>query len=179
MAPPWLVDAVTLQHFGSIERLSVLCQFLQPSDGPRWTDQVWSEILASYHRSEACRNVLACRDLGQPAAVADLLVQVMRIQVELGGGGISGVDHLGEAECIAVAEQLGGGVVTDDNSAYDLIDKRLGSARVRDTIDVLRDLVRTGELDASDAKLLADAIRNNGRHLRRVHPITLTSSYFS
>jgi len=103
----------------------------------------------------------------------------MRVQIELDGGGDAGEDHLGEAENIVLAEELSGGVIIDDNSAYDLINKRLGSARVHDTIHVLRALVHAGVNDASEAKRLVDAIRNNGRHLWRVHPRTITEDYFS
>jgi len=102
----------------------------------------------------------------------------MRVQIRLGGGGSLGEDHLGEAESLVLADELGRGVITDDNSAYDFIAKRLGSARVKDTVDVLRALVASGEIDAAEAKQIADAIRNNGRHLRRVHPSTLMEDYF-
>lgn len=100
------------------------------------------------------------------------------MQIALGGGGDSGLDHLGEAECIVLADLEHCGVITDDNAAYDLVERRLGPERVHDSIDVLRASVRAGRIDASEARLLADAIRNTGRHLRRIHPMTLLSDYF-
>ncbi|WP_146220994.1 hypothetical protein [Mycolicibacterium moriokaense] len=139
-----------------------------------------SEVLAGMHASEACREVLACASLDSPYVVPGaLLTAVFRTQVALGGGGASGGEHLGEAECIVMAEQFQCGVITDDGAAYDLVEKRLGSARVHDTVDVLRALVRSRSLLPSDAKMYADAIVNNGRHLRRTHPRTVDVSYFT
>lgn len=78
-----------------------------------------------------------------------------------------------------MAEEFHCGVITDDNSAYDLAAKRLGPARVHDTVDVLRALVRSGSLQPAEAKMHADAIVNNGRHLRRAHPRTVLDDYFT
>jgi len=176
----WFADAVTLQHFGSIGRLSHLCEFLTAGSPPYWTVAVRDEVLAGMNTSEACREVLACADLGSPQVVpATLLSAVFRTQVALGGGGASGDEHLGEAECIVMAEHFQCGVITDDNAAYDLAEKRLGSARVHDTVEVLRALVRSRSLLSSEAKMHADAIVNNGRHLRRTHPSTIFESYFT
>jgi hypothetical protein len=177
VAPRWFVDAVTLQHFGSIGLLSVLCEFLRTGNPPYWTKAVQSEVLAGMSTSQACREVLSCPDLGSPHEVT-MLKKVFRAQIELGGGGDSGDEHLGEAECIVMAEHFNCGVITDDNAAYDLAEKRLGYARVHDTVDVLRALVRSGSLRPSEAKMHADAIVNNGRHLRRIHPRTVFDDYF-
>jgi hypothetical protein len=176
----WFTDAVTLQHFGSIGRLSFLCEFLTAGDPPYWTTAVRDEVLAGMATSEACREVLACADLGSPHVVpAALLSAVFRTQIALGGGGASGDEHLGEAECIVMAEHFQCGVITDDNAAYDLAEKRLGSARAHDTVDVLRSLVRSGSITPGEAKMHADAIVNNGRHLRRIHPRTVFDDYFT
>ncbi|PZS16023.1 MAG: hypothetical protein DLM57_11520 [Pseudonocardiales bacterium] len=173
------MDAVSLQHFGSIGRLSILCLFLAEGSPPYWTSAVHSEVLAGMNSSEACRDVLACPDLGRPHEVPmTMLKAVFRTQIALGGGGDTGDEHLGEAESIVMAEHFHCGVITDDNAAYDLAEKRLGSARVYDTVDVLTTLVRSGSLPAAEAKMHADAIVNNGRHLRRVHPRTIFEDYF-
>lgn len=174
----WLVDSVTLQHFGSVDQMSVLIKFLTRSSPPRWTDQVKSEVLAGID-TERCRLVLQCAELGQPEPLPDeLFANVFKMQRALGGGGESGEDHLGEAECLVLAEVNGWGLITDDNAAYDLASKRLGAARVKDTVGVLQALVASGDLEAFQAKQLADAIRNNGRYLRRVHPPTLVEDDF-
>lgn len=179
MSQGWLCDAVTLQHFASVGRLSLLCSFLGQGNPPYWTAGVRDEVLAAYQTSEPCREILGSPELGTPKVLdGDLRSRVARAQVRLGASRISLEDHLGEAESYVLADELGYGVITDDNSAHDLIGKRLGSARVLDTVEVLRMLVRRGDIDAHEATLIANAIRNNGRHLLRAHPPTLTEKYF-
>lgn len=173
-----LVDSVTLRHFGSIGRLSLLVGFLRSTEPPYWTSAVHSEVLAGFD-NEACQEVLGCADLGSPMNVApEDLRDVLYAQVALGGGGPSAVEHLGEAECLVLADRRNCGVVTDDNAAHFMIERQLGPERVHDTVDVLRWCVRHHLIDAWEAKVAADAIRNNGRHLRRVHPSTVTAEYF-
>ncbi|MFC9687261.1 hypothetical protein ACFTSF_01875 [Kribbella sp. NPDC056951] len=179
MAERWYADTVTLQHFAHAGRLSVLVNYLITFDPPYWTRAVHSEVLAGYESNEACRDILASSTLASPADIPpEHLVAVFQTQIALGGGGVSGLDHLGEAECIVLADVEHCGVITDDNAAYDLVSRRLGPERAQDTIDVLRASVRAGRIDASEAKQVADGIRNTGRHLRRIHPMTLLSSYF-
>lgn len=179
MAERWYVDAVTLEHFASVGRLSVLLDFLTAFEPPYWTRAVHSEILAGFQRNASCAEILASPALGAPADVLpEHLTSVFQTQVALGGGGDSGIDHLGESECLVLADLEHCGVITDDNSAYDLITKRLGPERVHDTVEVLRACVRAGRIDAFEAKQIADDIRNIGRHLRRVHPMTLLGDYF-
>jgi hypothetical protein len=179
LAERWYVDAVTLEHFANVGRLGVLTDFLAAFDPPYWTQAVRSEVLAGYASNEACRDILASSALAGPADIPpELLVDVFQTQIALGGGGSSGEEHLGEAECMVLADLEHAGVVTDDNDAYDLVERRLGPERAHDTIDVLRAAVRVGRIDTSEAKQLADGVRNLGRHLRRVHPPTLLSDYF-
>lgn len=179
MAERWYVDAVTLEHFASLGRLSLLIQFLTSFAPPYWTRAVHNEVLAGFERNEACSEILASSALASPVDIApEHMGDVFQTQIALGGGGDSGLDHLGEAECIVLADLEHCGVITDDNAAYDLVERRFGPQRIHDTIDVLRDLVRAGRIDPSEAKLLADSIRNTGRHLRRTHPMTLLAEYF-
>lgn len=179
MGERWYVDAVTLQHFACTGRLSTLLDFLCTFDPPYWTRAVHSEVLAGFESNEGCADILASSALAGPVDISpEHMLDVFQMQIALGGGGDSGLEHLGEAECIVLADLEHCGVVTDDNAAYDLIEKRLGSERAHDTVDVLRACVRAGRIEASEAKLLADSIRNTGRHLRRSHPMTLLSDYF-
>ncbi|TCC20726.1 hypothetical protein [Kribbella speibonae] len=179
MAERWYADTVTLKHFAHVGRLSVLTDFMTSFDPPYWTRAVHSEVLAGYESNESCRDILASSALASPADIPpEHLVDVFQTQIALGGGGVSGLEHLGEAECIVLADVEHCGVITDDNDAYDLISRRLGPERAQDTIDVLRASVRAGRIDASEAKQIADGIRNAGRHLRRVHRMTLLSNYF-
>lgn len=128
-----------------------------------------------------CDVVLSAAFLGLPHEIPlAALPEIYRIQVALSSGRRpAGAQHLGEAEGIYLADKLNGEFVTDDNAAYDLAVKRLGPARVLDTVDLLRECVKHREMTASEAQHVADAIRNSGRSLRRVHPFTLTAEYFN
>jgi hypothetical protein len=179
MTSPRLTDAVTLRHFGCIERLSVIEQVLDRYPLPRWTESVRSEILAGIGQPE-CNNVLAATFLGDPATIelADM-AGVLKIRVALDDGTRHSMAHLGEAESIYLADKLGGAFVTDDNAAYDFARRRLGDRRVLDTVELLREAVAIGVLTAGEAQQVADAIRNSGRKLRRGHPSTFTPAYFA
>jgi hypothetical protein len=177
---PRIFDGVTLRHFGAIEQLSLLAARVKGYPLPRWTRAVRSEVLAGLGRPD-CDAVLGASFLGLPFEVAYAdLGAVFRLQVALRGGPS---DHdssrdLGEAESIFVADQLNGAFITDDAAAYDFARRRLGSSRVFDTVDLLREAVRLGDLESSEAQHVADAIRNTGRYLRGVHPATWSASYF-
>lgn len=180
MIGPRLLDAVTLRHFGVTEHMGVLKHVLSTCPAPYWTDTVRSEILAGIGQPD-CNNVLSASFLGTPhqILVADM-AEVMRIQIVLseGKGRRRPAEHLGEAEGIFLADKLNGSFVTDDFAAYELASRRLGDCRVLDTVDLLRETVVTGYFTASEAQQVADAIRNNGRQLRRGHPLTFTAKYF-
>ncbi len=148
---------------------------------PRWTETVRSEVLAGIGRPE-CDAVLAAAFLGQPYEVSTGdLFEVFTLQVALRDPTDDEHDparDLGEAETIFAADRLNGEFVTDDGAAYDFARRRLGPNRVFDTVDLLREVVAHGDITSYEAKLVADAIRSSGRHLRRVHPTTLIAAYF-
>lgn len=180
-AGPRIIDSVTLRHFGAIERLSFLEARVVGFPTPRWTDTVRSEIWSGMQQPD-CAAVLEARFLGPPYEVCqDDLYGVLRLQVALNDDAArAGEDlrDLGEAESIYVADKLNGAFITDDAAAYDFARRMLGSNRVLDTVDLLREAVGDGELSSSEAQHIADAIRNTGRHLRRVHPLTWAAVYF-
>lgn len=179
MTGPRIIDAVTLRHFGCIERMSILALRTQDRPLPRWVDAVKEEIWNCMGLPE-CDAVLSSGFLGQPyeiplaefRSVYELQVALNDLQEP------AGIKHRGEAESIHAADVLGGDFVTDDNDAYDVAVGHLGPARVFDTVDLLREAVARGELGSSEAQHVADAIRNSGRHLRYVHPATLTAADF-
>jgi len=176
-AEPRLVDAVTLRHFGAVHRMDVLEARLQGYSHPRWTEAIQDEILR-YIDEDDCATVLASGFLGTPYHIPDeAFAEVFRLQIALGGG-TDALQNLGEAEAYWVADHKNGTLITDDYAAFDLAVKNLGSNRVMDTIDILREAVRAEDLDPSEAQHIADAIRNSGRHLRAGHPPTLTADYF-
>lgn len=128
-----------------------------------------------------CDEVLAFGWLGQPQApdTADLRA-IVPIQRGFNDGRppVHRGQHAGEAECLHFARKLDGMVVTDDNIAYDTVRRSLGVTRVQDTIDILRDAVVMADITEAEAFLIANTIRNSGRHLRRCHPATLPQDYF-
>lgn len=173
-----VVDAVSLRHFGVVDQLSVLEQVLSPFSSPCWTESVRSEILAGFGNPD-CNNVLRASFLGDPIQIPlQNMATVLKLQIQLGGGTHQPTAHLGEAESIFIAEQSNGAFITDDFAAYNFAQKRMGDNRVFDTVDLLREAVVSTFLSPSEAQQIADGIRNSGRHLRRGHPKTFTSSYF-
>ena len=172
----WLVDSVTLQTFGTIEALSTLVSFLDPKQPSAWTVGVRDEVLAGIEH-EGCQEVLRCAELGAPLQVPDsLTMSVHTARVALGGTALDKL-HQGEAECLVLATEYGGGVITDDSAAYAMI-RRRGRPPVLDTVEVLRELVRSEQIDAYTAKRLVDALKGAGRNLRRGYPSTFTVNDF-
>ena len=180
MTIPYLCDAVTLRHFGTVSRLDILatrCIFLDP---PHWTQAVADEIREAAQLGQpGCRAILAASWLSIPIAPEyEDLKEIVRLQIGLNDGRRPPTAHAGEAEGIYFAAKLGGCFVTDDNGAYDFALHRLGLGRVHDTVDLLREAVTYGDLDDGEALNVVNAIRNSGRSIRRVHPNTLLRSYF-
>jgi hypothetical protein len=176
---PYLCDAVTLRHFGAIRRLDILETRYGHLDPPHWTQAVADEIRAAAAMGPGCFAILAAPWLSTPVAPqAHDLRGILQLQIGLNEGRRPPTEHAGEAEGIYFAEKLGGHFVTDDNGAYDFAARRLGLGRVHDTVDVLREAVASGDMDAGEALNIANAIRNSDRDLRRVHPSTLLPHYF-
>jgi len=180
MASPLLHDAVTLRHFATCQLLSLCSSLHSVLPLPRWTEAVRDEVQrgAALGRSD-CAAILAAGWLGAPVIPsASHQRGIYRIRVALNGSRFPPTSDAGEAESIFFAEQMGGSIATDDNAAYAFAERRLGGGRVLDTVDILRAAVRGGHARPADAVTAAVTIRRAGRHLRRVHPATLTEIYF-
>lgn len=106
------------------------------------------------------------------------LAEVFRIRRSIALDESESLLHLGEAESICIADYFNGTVITDDGDAFLYAERNLGSNRVLDTVDLLREAVAAEELNPYEAKQIADGIRNSGRYLRPGHPPTLTAEYF-
>jgi hypothetical protein len=179
MAQPRLVDAVTLRHFGVVNRMEVLGARLVDCPQPRWTDAVRDEILEHMDEDD-CSAVLAADFLGSPYRIPmNKLSEVFRIRKGISDEDGDSARHLGEAETIWVADHVNGTVLTDDFDAYHTAEKLLGSNRVMDTVAILSEAVKADEIDTNEAKQIFDGIRNSGRHIRPGHPPTVTADYFS
>ncbi|MHB1129131.1 MAG: hypothetical protein ACYC06_03690 [Ilumatobacteraceae bacterium] len=182
MSGPVIHDAVTLNHFGALNRLDILESRHGGLPEPRWTEAVHEEIrkgasIAQVH----CQRVLAVTWLGEPASISvEYLVEVQNLRIALNDFGPTTQTHLGEAESILLAEIHDGIFVTDDNAAYDFAQRRgnLGTGRVKDTVDVLRESVAMGEISKGQAADLASQLETHDRFLRRVHNGKLAPRYF-
>jgi len=179
MTEPYLCDAVTLRHFGTIGRLDILETRHGHLDPPHWTEAVADEIKAAAGSDPGCAAVLAASWLSAPVVPEPSdRMGILDLQIGLNDGRRPPTAHAGEAEGIYFAQKLRGRFITDDNGAYDFAVHRLGPGRVFDTIDILRDAVASHDMNSGEALIVANAIRNSGRSLRRVHPSTLPRRYF-
>jgi hypothetical protein len=176
-----LYDAVTLRHFGTIERLEILAARCLYLDRPHWTQAVYDEITEAANIGRpGCRAIVNAVWLAEPVEPENAdLKGIYQIHVGLNEGHRPPIKHIGEAEGIYFAEKLNGRFVTDDNGAYDFALHRLGEGRVFDTVDLLREAVGYGEMDDGQARNVANAIHSSGRDLRRVHPSSFARGYFA
>ena len=179
---PVVHDAVTLRHFAAVGRLDILwaCHAHRPE--PRWTEHIHAEIESAMLAGETyCSDILDETWLGDPVApsVAEL-GHVYRLQVGLNAGMQPPEGDRGEAEGIYIAEKLGGQFATDDNNAYDFARRRssLGPGRVIDSVQILRSAVANGDISATEACNIANAIEDAGRSLRPVHRRARGPNYF-
>ena len=179
---PVVHDAVTLRHFAVVGRLDVLqtCHGHRPE--PRWTEGIHTEIKSAQHEVDShCADILRATWLGPPAEVtAAELADVYRLQVGLNDGRQPPTGHRGEAEAIYFAEKLNGQVATDDNGAYEFARRRssLGPGKVIDSIHILRTVVANGDLTASEADRIANAMEDAGRSFRPIHRGPKGADYF-
>ena len=179
---PVLHDAVTLRHFAAAARMDVLrsCHGHRPE--PRWTEGIRTEIESAANGGEShCSDILREGWLGTPAAPSVTeLADVYRLQVGLNAGREPPKGDRGEAEGIYFAEKHDGQFATDDNHAYEFARRRpsLGSGRVMDSIHILRTAVADGDLTATDAHRIANAMEDAGRSFRPTHRGTRMPDYF-
>lgn len=176
---PVLFDTVTLLHFGTVARLDVLEARFGSRPEPRWTEAVFDEVEAGRGFAASDAVLAAQAWLGIPIAPSSRdHAGIHTLHVGLNEGRRPPTSHFGEAESIYFADARNGKFVTDDNDAYTFAARKLGVGRVMDTIEVLQECVAMAEVPAAEAVNIANGVRNAGRHLRRVHPATLTVAYF-
>jgi len=182
MARPVLHDAVTLNHFGSVDRLDVLRGRHAHLDEPRWAEEVKCEIENGVNiRNPQCQRVLDQDWLGEPFEILPKDQKAfLFIWIGLNEGRRPPEQHRGEAESIFLAEAHGGKFLTDDNGAHDFASKRpnLGIARVIDSVDVLREAVEMEDITAELASEIATQMEDADRSLRPLHRGNISPSYF-
>lgn len=163
-----LYDSVSLQHLAVARLLKILEGIHGGRAEPRWVTVVRDEVANGVAVHSHCRDVLAFKWLGIPAAASDLK-EVFRIQRALSSQGDAPSAHLGEAMSIVLAEELGGNFVTDDRAAYDYSYRRvnLGVGRVWDTCSLLDTALSVGEITQVQFKQAHVEILAAARHLRK------------
>lgn len=189
MPPGVLFDTGTLRNFAACDALDLLRRICGEWEGPYWVEAVQAEVRrASIHKQgrerTQCRYILSTIHgawLGEPIEPeVDGQRQIFAIRTALASGlGGHAMEHLGEAQSIWVAEQVGARFATDDGPAFDFAARRLGSARVVDTVQLLRHGVGNGALTSAEACDHAQRMRAMDRILRPGHPAPLRPSDFT
>lgn len=166
---PWIIETTVLSAFALAGRLDILRDLY--GSRAMWTLVVHDELVRGIRSEPRLGDAVIAGWLGEPQPVFDVTrVEELRLRL---GGRAENRQHLGEATCIALAEQRGAGVLLDDRDA-----KRLAetcSLPTRTTISVLKMSVRKGKLsDREASELVANLIDRYGRRLPR-----LSAEYFS
>lgn len=176
-----LIDATTLRNFSCCDLLPLLETVGALMPGPHWTDAVRGEIeLGRDLGRPECPAILIQTWLDEPVVPdADQQKGVMSLWIALNRGKKPPKRHAGEAQSIFFAEQFQGSFATDDNGAHAFAERRLGAGRVHDTVDILKIAVGDGLISPEEAVGAVKTIRAAGRHLRRIHPPTITAAYFT
>jgi predicted nucleic acid-binding protein len=159
----WILETTVLSAFALADHLNLLRDLY--SHRAMWTLVVHDELIRGIREEPRLGDAVAADWLGEPQSVFDV-ARVEDLRLRLGGHAGDG-RHLGEATCIALAEQTGAGILLDDRDA-----KRLAEALkipTGTTLSVLTVAVGEGRISAEQAsELVADLIDRHGRRLPRL-----------
>jgi predicted nucleic acid-binding protein len=157
--PVWVLDAMSLIHFGRADRLAVLRDLLV--DKECWTTQVVVQEL-----SQGAAAHPAMRDVGDAdwlkVAQLDSLEEIKLFAQWVRRLG-SGERDLGEASVFAAAEIRSATAITDDQAAVRVA--RTYGLNVHGTIWLLADACRDGKHSEPAAGSLIDVLRATGLRL--------------
>jgi predicted nucleic acid-binding protein len=157
--PVWVLDAMSLIHFGRADRLDVLRDLLV--DKECWTTQVVVQEL-----SQGAAAHPAMRDVGDAdwlkVAQLDSLEEIKLFAQWVRRLG-SGERDLGEASVFAAAEIRSATAITDDQAAVRVA--RTYGLNVHGTIWLLADACRDGKHSEPAAGSLIDVLRATGLRL--------------
>lgn len=155
----WVLDAMSLIHFGRAERLDVLRDLLV--DKECWTTQV---VLEELSQGAAVHPELTSVDTSDWLNVAqlDTLDEIRLFALWVSRIG-SGERDRGEASVFAIAELHSATAITDDQEAVRVA--RTYSLDVHGTIWLLAGACRDGKLSERAAGNLIDALRATGLRL--------------
>lgn len=161
--PAWILETTVLSAFALAGRLDIL----RARYGGRgaWTIAVHDELIQGLREQPQLGDAVAIDWLGEPRPIFDV-VRVEKFRLRLGGRSRD-ARHLGEATCIALAEETGAGIVLDDRDA-----KRMAEASgisTRTTLSVLKAAVRDSQISVEEAEALVDTLIDRyGRRLPRL-----------
>jgi predicted nucleic acid-binding protein len=159
----WIFETTVLSAFALANRLDIVRELY--SGRATWTLVVHDELMQGVKEEPRLGDAVAADWLGEPQPVFDT-ARVENLRQRLGGRPHDDRHH-GEATCIALAEQIGAGILLDDRDA-----KRLAEASeipTGTTLSVLTVAVREGQVSADGAsELLSDLIDRHGRRLPRL-----------
>jgi predicted nucleic acid-binding protein len=161
--PVWIFETTVLSAFALAGRLDILRDLY--SRRATWTLVVHDELMRGVREEPRLGDAVAAGWLGEPQPVFDVLrVEDLRLRL---GGRSGDRRHLGEATCIALAEQTGAGILLDDRDA-----KRLAEALdmpTGTTLSVLKVAISEGLISSQQASdLVTDLIDRHGRRLPRL-----------
>jgi predicted nucleic acid-binding protein len=165
----WIFETTVLSAFALAGHLNILQELYRGR--AMWTLVVHEELMRGVRGEPRLGDAVAAGWLGEPQPVFDV-TRVEELRLRLGGHAGDG-RHLGEATCIALAEQTGAGILLDDRDAKHLAEAlRIPTGT---TLSVLAAAVGGGRISAERAsELVADLIDRHGRRLPR-----LTAEQFS
>jgi len=159
----WIFETTVLSAFALAGRLDIVRGLY--GDRAMWTLVVHDELIRGMREEPLLGDAVAADWLGEPQPVFDT-ARVENLRQRLGGRSTDDRHH-GEATCIALAERVGAGVLSDDRDA-----KRLAEALdipTGTTLSVLAVAVRESQISADEAsELVADLIDRHGRRLPRI-----------
>lgn len=159
-------DANTLINFAVIDRLDILERHY--GGCATWTDGVQFEIKRGVQFDQRIQRVLDVPWLGSPIEIEGVvdLTRVELLRVCLSGSSSRPMKHLGEAQTIFLLEtsHKSSFFITDDRPAADFARRR--GLSVMDSVDVLRECYRKGEVGCPEAYDLLVEISLQDRGVR-------------
>lgn len=161
--PDWIFETTVLSAFALAGRLDIVRELY--SGRAMWTLVVHDELMRGMKEEPLLGDAVAADWLGEPQPVFNT-ARVENLRQRLGGGP-SDDRHHGEATCLALAEQAGAGVLSDDRDAKHLAEAL--EIPTGTTLSVLAVAIRESQVSADEAsELIADLIDRHGRRLPRV-----------
>jgi predicted nucleic acid-binding protein len=159
----WIFETTVLSAFALAGRSDIVRKLY--GGRAMWTLVVHNELIRGMKEEPLLGDAVAADWLGEPRPVFDT-PRVENLRQRLGGHS-SDDRHHGEATCLALAEQVGAGILSDDRDAKHLAEAL--EIPTGTTLSVLAVAVRESQISADEAsELVADLIDRHERRLPRL-----------